>query len=185
MRCRMAKNKMTNAKRKYLLAALNARVSAPERDVMLPGPTAERDFIELEGEDLESLFHSSGLLVRQDRPVLAYVLNQAIIKTPDDFLRMSPETCNKVHFSVCDTLLRKQEEGDVKTRYRITSSVRNKYLIDVLGRGHNAIEVMADLHTCKNCLGLLEYEGYDSAVPRSERMHIILSFDAKHAILEL
>ncbi len=172
------------AGRKEWAAALSAKLGGRNPTVFLPEPTAARNFIELEGRDIATLFHRSDLLVREGRPVFAYVPNQAQIKTPDDFLWMSPPTCTKLHFAVCDTLMRKQEAGDVETRYRVTCSESNKYLINVIGRGQDAISLMAKLHPCKNCLGLLEYEGYDSTASSCEKNDIVISFDGKKARLE-
>ncbi len=163
------------------LRGLRVRVGGQERDDYLPGPPALSIDVKLEGKQIETLFHSSGLLVQRDLPVFAYIRDNTfwVVKPPYE-----PEELHKVHFAVCQTLDAMQKAGKFKSRYRCTNSTSNKYLIDVSVR-LKIFEQQARLYPCQNCLALLAYQGFDVTDSKQSRMSIVMSFDAAQAQKEL
>ncbi len=144
--------------------------------VILP-PTEPVD-IDLGEKELGSLFHPSGLLVHRGKPVFVYIRDNTITPPP-----YAPEMCRKVHFAVCETITYKKSVGQFESRYRITNSRTNEYLIDVTGRSSRSIEMRTLLYPCQNCLALVAYHGFNVRLSMKQRLAIVKAFDAEEAYM--
>ncbi len=124
-------------------------------------------------EQVKSLFHSSGLLILDGQPVLAYIRDHMSFG-PD----RSPEEYRKVHFTVCSTLKNMKTLGRFE-RYRITNKETNRYLIDVSIAWDRTEEREVKLYPCQNCLHNLSYNNFHYALSYREKRDIVEGFDAK------
>ncbi len=156
------------------LRDLRISVGGRACDVYLPGPPALSVGVKLEGKQVLSLFHSSGLLVQRELPVFAYIRDNTFWGSKPPY---EPETLRRVHFVVCHTLDAMQKAGKFKSRYRGTNSTSNKYLIDVKVWGKTT-ELQARLYPCQHCLALLAYQGFEMVNSYESKMSIVRSFDA-------
>ncbi len=168
--------KITDEAITKLLDELRERLGARLRVDFKPGPPVSTADVDLEGNDFETLLHSSDLLVLNGRPVLAYIRDHSFVEAP-----YSPKNCNKVHFSVCKTIYDMKLKGRFKSRYRATHSVSNMYKIDVAKKGHKSNELEINLYPCQHCLALLEYQGFDITDPKNEKRVALMAFDAEQA----
>ena len=126
-------------------------------------------------DQVERLFHASGLLVRDGRPVLAYIrdhTSRPLGPYPQ------PEQCNKVHFTVCNALKSMKTRGRFE-RYRVTSRDTNRYLVDIGAAWGRAEEREILLHPCQYCLGIIKYQQFDYEMPGHQKKYIVENFDVK------
>ena len=141
-------------------------------DFVIPHPRIEEW---IESGDVSALFdEKSRLLVRNGTPVFVYIRDHTVGK----FFLSKPASLNKVHFSVCSTLVSMQQQGRF-SRYQLTNRDDNKYTIETRGLGVRD----AKLYPCQNCLHELRYKGfcYDN-MPSSEQRRIVSGFNAKETI---
>ena len=131
--------------------------------------------------EVEALFSPSGLLVRDNRPVFAYIRDHTE-RTLWEW--GGPEAMKKLHFSVCQKLL------DMKARkrfdrYRITNATSNKYAVDVRADASSwrddGVQEDVRLHPCRYCLGKVNYHCYRSA-PDEPRTEIVREFNSQEAM---
>ena len=94
-------------------------------------------------EEVEDLFHRSGLLIYLQNPVFVYIRDHTVGTFVDTIDR------RRIHFSVCTTLQKMKNQGRFE-RYRRTTRVDDVYLIDVKSGRNGEIEV--PLYPCKHCL---------------------------------
>ena len=126
-------------------------------------------------EEVEDLFHPSGLLIYLQNPVFIYIRDHTV----GTFLET--EDRHKIHFSDCTTLRMMRNQGRFE-RYRRTTRVDDVYLIDVnarLGKG-DAVEL--PLYPCKHCLRRVNYPPYMAAYGREGRQRSVEDFRARHAL---
>lgn len=133
------------------------------------------------GNEVEALFSSSGLLVRDGRyPVFAYIRDH----THRTLLEWGePKHMKKLHFSVCETLNEMKAQGRFE-RYRVTNTTGNKHAIDVKGDAvsqRSVVEEHVPLLPCKNCLRRMDYRSYRNA-SREEQEGIVHGFNAQEAL---
>ncbi len=162
------------------LRKLCERVGGRARTEFIPGKPATAVDVDLEVTAFAATFHPSDLLVHEGRPVFAYIRDHTDRVPP-----YVPKKCKKVHIAVCDTLFTMKELGRLESRYRVTNSVSNRYLIDIAAGGRKSTEITVDLHPCQNCLTLLAYQGFDATDSSKDRMAIVNAFDAKQAHKDL
>ena len=122
---------------------------------------------------VEVLFHSSGLLIRNGQPVLAYIRDHTSLGP-----NLDPKNCRRVHFTVCTALKSMKRRGRFE-RYRITNRQTNRYLVDVSYGWERTEEREAELYPCQYCLGNVEYQGFRYEMPGNEKRSILNNFDAK------
>lgn len=135
----------------------------------VPRPRAKPIEMDLEGKSVESLFHPSGLLIRENRPVFAYI--------PDNYFAGAyGYGMRKLHFSYCTTLQKMKRSGRWD-RYRITNRDDDRYHINTRG---GAME--ARLYPCKNCLNKVAYKCFSYDLPGQQQGEIVKSFNAKEAL---
>ena len=141
-------------------------------DLVIPHPKVE-EWIEF-GNIYELFDEESRLLVRNGTPVFVYIRDHTVGK----FVLNNPASLNKVHFSICSTLVGMKKQGRF-SRYQTTNRDDNKYTIETRGFGVRDTE----LYPCQNCLHELRYKGfcYDD-MPPSEQRQIVRNFDAKETI---
>lgn len=133
-------------------------------------PTGSVD-IQLEGEKIESLFHPTGLLIRNNRPVFVYIRDHTISFSSD------PRDRNRIHFAICWTLIDMQERGRFTSRYHVTSHTDDRYIIDI---GENK-ELKVPLYPCKHCLRMIDYRCYN-LFDWNGKEKIVEEFNAKDAM---
>jgi len=148
-----------------------------EYKTFIPRPFYERVEVELEEKDIQSLFHPSGLLVKDNQPVFAYIRDHTVGVFSDD-----PHERRKVHFFSCSTLTQMKRSGRYESRYRVTNRDDNKYLVDIPRWGRGSKEILADLYPCQNCLNGVRYRGFSFSASGEKKRRIIESFDAKEAM---
>lgn len=124
-------------------------------------------------EEVENLFHPSGLLIYLQNPVFVYIRDHTVGTFADTKDR------RRIHFSVCTTLRNMRNQGRFE-RYRRTTRVDDVYLIDVrLGRYG---EIEAPLYPCKHCLKEVDYPSYRTTFGREGRQRIVEDFRARDAL---
>ena len=112
-----------------------------------------------EGKSVSVLFHESGLLIYNGRPVFAYIRDH-IVGGPFD----NPHQRKKVHFTVCAALKGMQQQGRFE-RYRVITRDDNRYPIDI-SVGSRTIEKEVQLYPCQFCLGNAGYRCFDYKMPK-------------------
>ena len=124
--------------------------------------------------EVEALFSPSGLLVRDNRPVFAYIRDHTE-KTLWEW--GGPDAMKKLHFSVCRTLLDMKAQGRFE-RYRVTNATSNKYVVDVR---EGEREVL--LYPCQNCLNKVGYRCFSyKYTPKAKRLEIVREFNSQEAM---
>lgn len=126
-------------------------------------------------EEVEDLFHTSGLLIHLQHPVFIYIRDHTVGKYSDVSER------NKLHFAVCSTLRMMKKKGRFH-RYRRTIRVDDVYLIDVHARRREDREVELPLYPCKHCLMEVNYLCYKTALTRDDKQTIVEEFKAREAL---
>lgn len=121
-------------------------------------------------DEVEGLFHPSGLLVRGGQPVLAYIRDHTFLDSVLD-----PAHCRRVHFTVCRALENMRRQGRFE-RYRITNRQTNRFVVDVGSRGR--IEE-TKLFPCQYCLGNVRYQNFHYEMSAGEKRFILENFDVK------
>ena len=124
-------------------------------------------------EEVEDLFHRSGLLIYLQNPVFVYIRDHTVGTFVDTKDR------RRIHFSVCTTLQKMKNQGRFE-RYRRTTRVDDVYLIDVKSGRNGEIEV--PLYPCKHCLNEVNYPRYRSSYRREDRQRIVEEFRARDAL---
>lgn len=124
-------------------------------------------------EEVEDLFHPSGLLIHFQNPVFIYIRDHTVGTFVDTSDR------RKLHFSVCPTLRMMRNHGRFE-RYRRTTRVDDVYLIDVKSGRNGEIEV--PLYPCKHCLSEVNYPRYRGSYRREDRQRIVEEFRARDAL---
>lgn len=125
------------------------------------------------GGQVEALFHPSGLLVRQGRPVLTYIRDHTSFGP-----YLDPQQYRKVHFTVCAALKSMKTLGRFE-RYRVTNRENNRYPVDVRIAWDRIEEREVGLHPCQYCLGQVRYRDFHYTLPEREKRAIVEDFDAK------
>ena len=157
------------------LTEIRLRIGGNERE-FVPRLYPERIDVELEGKSVTSLFHPSGLLIQDGRPVFAYIRDH-IIHFADN-----PHKRNKVHFTVCQHLTKMKTAGNLE-RYQVTNRDDNRYLVDVSIGWSNSKERLVTLYPCQYCLGRVGYRCFVFKImTQQQRRAIVESFDAKTAL---
>lgn len=144
----------------------------------VPRPLAERIGVDLNGEDIKTIFHISGWLICNNQPVLVYIRDHTIGPFSED-----PHDRRKVHFTVCKKLEQMKKEGRFESRYRVTNRVDNKYLVDIgVGWGKSR-EIEELLYPCQNCLNQSGYRCFSyKNMSHERRRRMVESFDSKEAM---
>lgn len=124
-------------------------------------------------EEVEDLFHRSGLLIYLQNPVFVYIRDHTVGTFVDTRDR------RRIHFSVCTTLRNMRNQGRFE-RCRRTTRVDDVYLIDVKSGRDGEIEV--PLYPCKHCLKEVNYPHYGSTYVREDRQRIVEEFRARDAL---
>lgn len=154
------------------LEAIRISMGAGKADYK-PRPPARRIEVDMEGKSVESLFHPSGLLIIDNRPVFAYI--------PDHFYKNffdNPGELRRVHFAVCRTLQQMKSKGKWD-KYRITNRDDDLYPIDTAGHPKRR---NVRLYPCKNCLKKVRYKCFSYRHMSSQQQNeIVESFSAKEA----
>ena len=143
-----------------------------EKARFVPRPHVGRLEINLDGDKVESLFHPSGLLISENRPVFVYIRDHSTMSW-----LLDPKGLKRIHFTVCRTLRQMKKQGRWE-RYRVTNRDDDKYYIDLRDG-----ETEARLFPCQNCLNEVGYQcfSYDD-MPWWQRNQIVESFNAKEAL---
>lgn len=127
-------------------------------------------------EEVKALSHPSGLLVRKEKPVFAYIRDHTVGK-PFHF----PEDGRRVHFTFCQTLHQMRSKGKFE-RYRSTTRDHDRYLVDVKKNGWGkVVEQEVRLFPCQHCLRKVRYLGFDYEMDYLEKRKIVEQFKAKEA----
>ena len=153
------------------------RLKVGGRDLRFtPRPYPERIDDKLEGKSVTSLFHPSGLLIQDGRPVFAYIRDHI------GHFADSPYDRKRIHFTVCQTLTQMKTAGRWE-RYQVTNRDDNRYLVDVSIGWNNSKERLVTLYPCQFCLGRVGYRCFDyMTMTQKQRLAIVESFDAKTAL---
>lgn len=126
-------------------------------------------------EEVEDLFHTSGLLIHLQHPVFIYIRDHTVGRYSDASER------NKLHFAVCSTLRMMKNKGRFH-RYRRTIRVDDVYLVDIHARHREDREVELPLYPCKRCLMEVNYLCYRTALKRDDKQTIVEEFRAREAL---
>lgn len=113
---------------------------------------------------------STGLASYQGRQVLLYIRDHGfkVLSTLDN-----PSNGNKFHVADCKTLHNMRNKGRFD-RYIVTNKLDGKFFISGFDNDvGELVEGEAELNVCKNCLSLLNYNGYVSG---SEKTKIFNDF---------
>lgn len=147
------------------------------RKEFTPPPPAGRVDADLPTLDaVASLFHPSGILIHEGRPVFAYIRDHIWGEYPGD-----PAERKKLHFTVCQTLVSMKQGGRFE-RYRLTNRDDNRYLVDVRGGFERTRELDGQtLYPCKHCLANVGYHCYRVDMALREKDKIVREFEAKEA----
>ena len=159
-----------------VLERIRANIGGERRDDFIPRRYPRPIDMPLPGREVESLFHSSGLLIRSDQPVFAYIRDHTTTG-----ISPNPHKRNKVHFSFCGTLYQMKQEDRFQSRYHVTNRVDNQYYVDIPS-GYKSKESLEKLYPCQNCLAEVGYKCFHYELPYDKRRQIVESFDAKDAV---
>ena len=132
------------------------------------------------GSEIQELFHSSRLLVKNGRVVFAYIRDH---RTRRDLHKtgLDPRRMYKVHMAACEALKEMKAKMRLQ-RYVITESTDDKREIDI--GGDDVVKVR--LHPCQYCLGETCYRGFNrDTMTYRERMTIVNEFRAKDVMPHL
>ena len=130
----------------------------------------------ISAKEVEALFSPSGLLIRDSRPVFAYIRDHTE-KTLLEWNSLGgPEKMKKLHFSACRTLVEMKSQRRFE-RYRVTNVTSNKYEVDVRD---GVYEVR--LYPCQNCLDKVGYQCFSFNITKTKRMAIVRSFNSQEAM---
>lgn len=147
------------------------RVGA-EKAPFVPRGFDRLDEMDLESvEEVESLFHESGLLVHNGLPVFVYIRDHTL----GGHLHIGDR--RRIHFAVCSTLKSMRQQGRF-ARYRRTNRDNDLYLIDT---PNIPVEEEVPLWPCQNCLKLLNYQCFNSVYNDVIKRSIMENFKAKTA----
>ena len=147
-----------------------------KRVEFIPRPPETRVDKDLELiQDVEGIFHPSGLLIHNHRPVFAYIRDHTVGGRFDH-----PRDRKKIHFTVCTTLQNMRQQGRFQ-RYRLTNRDDNHYLIDVRQGWGKPREQEVRLFPCQYCLGNVRYRCFNYRMEKSAKGKIVEHFDAKEA----
>lgn len=155
------------------LERIRKSVGGRKRDDFDPHPPAKRIEISIGGDKIRSLFHPSGLLILNDRPVFVYIRDHTTISFPPD-----PRKRNKIHFVFCQKLQEMDKKGRFSSRYHVTDRTDDKYYVDV--RGNEVREEC--LYPCRFCLEMTAYHDFDLNLPMHDKEHIEDQFTAKEVM---
>lgn len=138
----------------------------------------------IDGESVKDVFHPSGLLIRDGRPIFVYIRDHTV---RDHRIEISdyindPSSLRKVHFSFCKTLEQMKRENRYHSRYHVTNHTDNQYYIDVQVQGYQSREYKVPLYPCKFCLDEVGYKCFTRRMPQHAKQEIVESFDAKDAL---
>ena len=147
-----------------------------EKVPFVPRPPTRRIEIKLDGERIQSLFHPSELLIKDNRPVFAYIRDNYFAGFLGNLSSDNPWGRSRIHFTVCQTLQQMKNKGRWD-RYRITNRDDDLYYIDT-GKG----EKEARLYPCKHCLNKVAYQCFNRHLSRGQQNKIVESFNAKEAL---
>lgn len=127
----------------------------------------------LSGSEVPELFHLSGLLLRNDRIVFAYIRDNREKE-------LHPKDMYKVHMSACKAL-KKMQEGARLSRYVITASMDDEREVDIVGG-----VMKFRLHPCQFCLEEVRYREFNwDTMTKRERKAIVREFRAKDVMPHL
>ena len=127
-----------------------------------------------DGKGIGVLFdEGSGLLMRNDAPVFAYIRDHSV----SEFNLQNPRELKRLHFSVCKTL-RYMERLCLRERYQTTNRDSGRYVIELNGGREHEVE----LYPCQNCMDKLCYKGFHEDMSWYDKRIAIKGFSPKEAI---
>ena len=110
-------------------------------------------------------FNGSTVIVYIRDQTLRYIGDQEVIE------HLGPEDLRKFHIADCTTLRDMRRKGKYDERYVVTNRTHGKFTVNFLeGYGRRLIRegIECQLHVCKNCLSLLNYQDYSSSGRKDE-----------------
>lgn len=102
--------------------------------------------------------------------VIVYIRDQ-YIGDQEVIEHLGPEDLRKFHIADCTTLRDMRRKGKFDERYVVTNRTHGKFTVNFLERfGRRLIRegIECQLHVCKNCLSLLNYQDYSSSGRKDE-----------------
>ena len=156
------------------LEAIRQRLGLPKVEFVPRGFESVEDKNLNTPQEVEDLFHPSGLLIHLRSPVFIYIRDHTMVTYSDVSSR------RRIHFSVCSTLRAMKTRGRYE-RYRRTTRVDDVYLIDVYAHGEQPEKEMS-LYPCKHCLMEVNYLCYQTAYERNDKQRIVEEFKAREAL---
>ena len=131
----------------------------------------------INADEVKELFSPSGLLIREGRPVFAYIRDHTE-RTLSEWNELGgPEKKRKLHFAVCKTLVEMKETGHFE-RYRVTNVTSNRYELDTREGKHKV-----PLYPCQNCLNEVGYHSFSyKHTTREKRREIVREFNSQEAM---
>lgn len=136
--------------------------------------------VEIPPHEVKGLLSASGLLEWDGRPVFAYIRDHTE-RTLQEW--GGTNRMKKLHFSVCETLENMRKKGRFE-RYRATNVTSDEYAVDVRAPSGDGVQENVSLHPCRNCLRVLDYDGYRDA-SSEEKEKIVLEFNTRDAMDKL
>ena len=136
-------------------------------------PYVEKTYRDLSPEGLSTLFHDSGLLIENGKPIFVYIRDHTVTFWG---------TRNKVHFTVCSTLKEMKRKEKFSSRYRRTNRTDNKYFIDVKSGWKKVKTEEVKLDPCRHCLSEIGYHEYSGSMREPDKKNIVVSFEAQEAM---
>lgn len=143
----------------------------------------------IDPQKITELFdNESHLLIHKGIPVFVYIRDHSV----GVFSLTDPFKLNKIHFTVCKTLI-DMKKGGRFGRYQITNRDDGQYIIERHKRETHDVH----LYPCQNCLHELHYKGFSLPPNKwmsswqntsslymsdSERKNIVKTFDARETI---
>lgn len=111
-----------------------------------------------------------GTLAYKDSRVVLYIRDQPISPRGD-----GPSYIPKFHISECRTYLEKKAAGQVQ-KFVVATRPNGEFAINLTGRGGPRPAQFHRLDVCQNCLEALAYDGFYSAMDRTERVRRVSAF---------
>jgi hypothetical protein len=122
--------------------------------------------IEIPLDDVEIL--NDGTFTYKGRRVVVYIRDVTTYR--DDF------TLPKFHLAMCDTLLKKRNDGSYEVRYVVAAPEKQDFKIQRIRNNKVVSSTDEKLDVCQNCLQSLEYRNFNRNAPFSKREPIIREF---------
>ncbi len=112
--------------------------------------------------------------------VIVYIRDQ-YIRDEEEIEHLGPEELRKFHITDCTTLQEMRRKRKFDERYVATNRTDGKFTVNFLERfGRRLVREgrQCELHVCKNCLSLLNYQDYSHSTP-GRKNEIRDTFDRK------